>query len=89
MQYWSQMFDMVVEIQKRLFTLMEQQMGDLPGAREARAALAMMPDLRQAQNLVKAMQGVMSSGGSAFGSMQRVMGDFARMAQQSMPGIPR
>jgi phasin family protein len=89
MQYWSQMFDMVVEIQKRLFALMEQQMGDVPGAREAKAALAMMPDMRQAQNLVKAMQGVMSSGGSAFGSMQRVMGDFARMAQQSMPGLPR
>jgi phasin family protein len=89
MQYWSQMFDMIVEMQKRLFALMEQQMGDVPGAREAKAALAMMPDLRQAQNLVKAMQGVMSSGGSAFGSMQRVMGDFARMAQQSMPGVPR
>jgi phasin protein len=89
MQYWSQMFDMIVEIQKRLFTLMEQQMGDVPGAKEAKAALAMMPDLRQAQNLVKAMQGVMSSGGSAFSSMQRVMGDFARMAQQSMPGLPR
>lgn len=89
MQYWSQMFDMIVEMQKRLFALMEQQMGDVPGAREAKAALAMMPDLRQAQNLVKAMQGVMSSGGSAFGSMQRVMGDFARMAQQSMPGLPR
>jgi phasin family protein len=89
MQYWSQMFDMIVEIQKRLFTLMEQQMGGMPGAKEARAALAMMPDLSQTQNLVKAMQGVMSSGGSAFDSMQRVMGDFARMAQQSMPGIRR
>ena len=37
----------------------------------------------------KAMQGVMASGGSAFDSMQRVMGDFARMAQQSMPGVRR
>src|SRR6516162_3323402 len=72
MQYWSQMFDMIVEIQKRLFTLMEQQVGDVPGAREAKAAMAMMPDLRQAQGLVKAMQGMMSSGGSAFESMQRV-----------------
>jgi phasin family protein len=89
MQYWGQMFDMIVEIQKRLFTLMEQQMGDLPGAKEAKAALAMMPDPRQAQNLVKALQGVMSSGGSAFDSMQRVMGDLARMAQQSMPGVRR
>jgi phasin family protein len=89
MQYWSQMFEMIVEIQKRLFALMEQQMGDMPGAKEAKAALAMMPDLSQTQNLVKAMQGVMSSGGSAFDSMQRVMGDFARMAQQSMPGVRR
>lgn len=89
MQYWGQMFDMIVEIQKRLFTMMEQQMGDMPGAKEAKAALAMMPDLSQTQNLVKAMQGVMSSGGTAFDSMQRVMGDFARMAQQSMPGVRR
>jgi hypothetical protein len=47
--------------------------------------MAMMPDLKQAQNLVNAMQGVMSSGGTAFSSMQRLMGDFARNAQQSMP----
>ena len=89
MHYWGQMFDMIVEIQKRLFALMEQQMGDMPGAKEAKAALSMMPDLSQTQGLVKAMQGVMASGGSAFDSMQRVMGDFARMAQQSMPGVRR
>jgi phasin family protein len=89
MHYWGQMFDMIVEIQKRLFALMDQQMGDMPGAKEAKAALAMMPDLTQTQNLVKAMRGVMSSGGSAFDSMQRVMGDFTRMAQQSMPGVKR
>jgi phasin family protein len=89
MQYWSQMFDMIVEIQKRLFTLLEQQMAGVPGAKEARAALAMMPDLGQTTDLVKAMQGVMSSGGSAFGSMQRVLSDWARMAQQSMPTNPR
>jgi len=86
MQYWEQMFEMIVEMQKRLFALMEEQMSGVPGAKEAKAVMAMMPDIRQAQNLVKAMQDVMSSGGSAFGSMQRVMGDFARMAQQSMPG---
>lgn len=86
MQYWEQMFEMIVEMQKRLFTLMEDQMSGVPGAKEAKAVMAMMPDIKQAQNLVKAMQGVMSSGGSAFSSMQRVMGDFARMAQQSMPG---
>ena len=89
MQYWSQMFDMIVEIQKRLFTLMEQQMAGVPGAREAKAALAMMPDLGQTRDLVSAMRGVMSSGGSALGSMQRVMSDWARMAQQSMPSVPR
>jgi len=89
LHYWTQMFDMIVEIQKRLFTLIEQQMGDVPGAREARAAMAMMPDLRQAQGLVRAMQGMMSSGGSAFESMQRVMGDFTRLAQQTVPGLRR
>lgn len=89
MQYWTQMFDMIVEIQKRLFALIEQQVGDVPGAREAKAAMAMMPDLRQMQNVVSAMQGVVSSGGNAFETMQRVMGDFAKLAQQSMPGMRR
>ncbi|MEO8739385.1 MAG: phasin family protein [Casimicrobiaceae bacterium] len=89
MRYWTEMFDMIVEMQKRLFTLMEDQMAGVPGAKEAKAAMAMLPDMRQAQNLVKAMQGVMSSGGNAFESMQKVMGDFARMAQQSMPGMKR
>ena len=36
-----------------------------------------------------AMQGVVSSGGSAFETMQRVMGDFAKLAQGSMPGMRR
>ena len=89
MRYWAEMFDMIVEMQKRLFTLMDEQMSGVPGAKEAKAAMAMMPDLRQTQNLVKAMQGVMSSGGSAFESMQRVIGDFTRMAQQTVPGLKR
>ena len=89
MRYWGEMFEMIVEMQKRLFTLMEEQMEGVPGAKEAKAAMAMMPDLRQTQNLVKAMQGVMSSGGSAFESMQRVMGDFTRAAQQTVPGLKR
>jgi phasin family protein len=80
MAYWSQMFDLVVEIQKRLFTLMEDQMSGMPGVKQAKAAMAMMPDVSQLQNVVSAMQGVMSSGGSAFESMQKVMGDFARMS---------
>jgi phasin family protein len=86
MHYWGQMFEMIVEIQKRLFALIEEQMRGVPGAQEAKAMMAMMPDLKQAQNLVNAMQGVMSSSGSAFSSMQRMMGDFARNAQQSAGG---
>jgi len=80
MAYWGEMFELVVEIQKRLFTLMESQMADVPGVKQAKAALAMMPDMTQMQNVVSAMKGVMSSGGSAFESMQKVMGDFARMS---------
>jgi len=80
MAYWGQMFDLVVEIQKRLFALMENQMSGVPGVKQAKAAMAMMPDMTQMQNVVAAMQGVMSSGGSAFESMQKVMGDFARMS---------
>jgi hypothetical protein len=85
MRYWGQMFDLIVEMQKRLFAMMEGQMAGVPGVKEAKAAMAMMPDLRQAQNVINAMQGVVSSGGNAFESMQRVMGDFARF----MPGMKR
>ena len=80
---------MFVDMQKRLFDIIENQMADVPGVKQARAAMGMLPDLSQAQNLVKAMQGVMTSGGSAFESMQRVMSDFTRMAQDSMPGMKR
>lgn len=89
MQYWGQMFELIADMQKRLFTLIEGQMAGVPGVKEAKAAMAMMPDLTPAKDLVAAMQGVMSSGGSTFESMQRVMGDFAKFAQQSMPGIKR
>jgi phasin family protein len=80
MAYWGQMFELVVEIQKRLFTLMEDQMSGVPGVKQAKAALAMLPDMTQMQKVVSAMQGVMSSGGSAFESMQKVMNDFAKMS---------
>jgi len=86
MHYWGEMFDLIVEIQRRLFALIEEQTQGVPGVKEAKAALAMMPDLGQMQKVVQAMQGVVSSGGSAFESMQRVMGDFARIAQGSMRG---
>ena len=56
MAYWGQMFDLVVEIQKRLFTLMEDQMSGVPGVKEAKAAMAMMPDVSQLQNVVSAMR---------------------------------
>jgi phasin family protein len=85
MRYWGQMFDLIVEMQKRLFSMMEDQMSGVPGIKEARAAMSMMPDLRQAQNVIQAMQNVVSSGGNAFESMQRVMGDFAKY----MPGLRR
>jgi phasin family protein len=86
LRYWQEMFELIVEIQKRLFTLIEEQTGALPGAREARAALALMPDLTGMQKVVEAMQGVVTSGGGAFENMQRAMSDFARMAQGSMRG---
>jgi phasin family protein len=89
LRYWSEMFDLIVEIQKRLFALMEEQMEGVPGVRETRAALAMMPDLAQMQKVVSAMQGVVSSGESTFASMQRVMGDFAKLASASAAAGPR
>ena len=80
MQYWGQMFELIVEVQKRLFALMENKTANLPGAKEAKAAMAMLPDLTKMQNVVSAMQGLMSSGGSAFEQMQKVMGDLSRMS---------
>ena len=89
MQYWGGMFELIVEMQKRLFSLIEDQMQGVPGVKEAKAAMAMLPDLRQMQNVVSAMQGVVSSGSTAFDTMQRVMGDFAKLAQTLMPGMRR
>lgn len=86
MHYWGEMFDLIVEIQKRLFALIEEQVEGVPGVKETKAAMAMLPDLSQMKKVVSAMQGVVSSGGSTFESMQRVMGDFAKLAQNSMPG---
>ena len=85
MRYWGQMFEMIVDMQKHLFSMMEGQMAGVPGMKEAKAAMAMMPDLRGAQNVISAMQGVVSSGGNAFESMQRVMGDFAKF----VPGMKK
>lgn len=85
MRYWGQMFDLISEMQKRLWVMMEEQMAGVPGVKEAKAAMSMMPDLRGAQNVIEAMQGVVGAGGNAFESMQKVMGDFTRM----MPGLKR
>jgi phasin family protein len=89
LRYWSEVFDMIVEIQKRLFTLMEEQVEGVPGVRETRAAMAMLPDMAQMQKVISAMQGVVTSGESTFASMQRVMGDFAKLAQGSVAGSGR
>ena len=78
--YWGQMFELIVEMQKRLFSLMESKAAGLPGAKEAQAAMAMLPDLTKMQNVVSAMQGLMSSSTGAFEQMQKVMGDVARMS---------
>ena len=85
MRYWGQMFELISEMQKRLWVIMEEQMEGVPGVKQAKAAMTMMPDLRQAQDVINAMQGVVSSGGNAFESMQRVMGDFSKY----MPGMKR
>jgi hypothetical protein len=89
MQYWGQMFELIADMQKRLFKVIESQMQGVPGVKEAKAAMAMLPDLSPARDLVSAMQNVLTSGGSTFESMQKVMGDFTRLAQQSMPGMKR
>ncbi|MCC6870405.1 MAG: phasin family protein [Burkholderiales bacterium] len=85
MRYWGQMFELISEMQKRLWVILDEQARSAPGASQAQAAMAMMPDLSQAQNVIKAMQGVVGAGGNAFESMQKVMGDIARY----LPGMPR
>ena len=87
--YWQDMFELIAEIQKRLFSLMEDQAQGLPGYKQAKAAMQMMPDLGPMKNVVDAMQGLVGSGGNAFTSMQKVMQDMAKMAQSSLPGSRR
>jgi phasin family protein len=86
LRYWQEMFGLIVEMQRRLFTLIEEQTQALPGAREARAALALMPDLGGMQKVVEAMQNMVGSGGTAFDSVQRAMADFTRLAQGGTRG---
>ncbi len=86
MHYWGEMFDLITEIQKRVFTLIEDQASGMPGVKQAKAAMAAMPDLKPMQNVVEAMKGVMGAGGNAFEQMQKVMADFSRMAQPPKSG---
>jgi hypothetical protein len=87
--YWGEMFSLIVEMQKRLFVLIQEQGQGMPGVKQAKAAMAMMPDLGPMQNVVEAMQRMVGSAPGAFGSMQKLMADMARMAQSSMPGMKR
>jgi len=73
LRYWNEMFELIVEIQKRVFALMQEQFEGMPGMRETRKAMAMYPDLGEMQKVIAAMQGVLSSGASTFESMQRAM----------------
>ena len=86
MHYWGEMFDLITEIQKRVFTLIEDQASGMPGVKQAKAAMAALPDLKPMQNVVEAMKGVVGAGGNAFEHMQKVMADFSRMAQPHKPG---
>ena len=72
MHYWGQMFEMIAEMQKRLFVMMEEQMAGVPGVKEAKAAMSMMPDLRQAQNVIT------GDAGRGFVGRQHVRVDAAR-----------
>ena len=83
--YWQEMFSLIAEMQRRLFALMEEQAQGLPGYKQAKAAMQMMPDLGPMKNVVEAMQGLVGSGGNAFTSMQKVMNDMAAMAQSTLP----
>jgi phasin family protein len=83
LRYWNEMFELIVEIQKRIFTLMQEQFQGMPGMREARGAMAMYPDLGEMQKVIAAMQGVLSSGASTFETMQRAMlGAYASRGQR-------
>jgi hypothetical protein len=81
--YWQEMFALIVEMQKRLFSLIEDQAQGMPGYPQAKQAMQMLPDLGSMKNVVEAMQGLMGSGTGAFASMQKVLQD---MAQAGMGG---
>ena len=82
MRYWGEMFDLITEMQKRVFALIEDQTEGMPGVRQAKAAMAMLPDMAPMQNVVEAMKSVVGSGGNALEHMQKVIGDFTRMTRR-------
>ena len=82
MRYWGEMFDLISEMQKRVFALIEEQAEGMPGVKQAKAAMAMLPDMKPMQDVVEAMKGVVGSGGNALEHMQKVIGDFTRMARR-------
>lgn len=86
MQYWSEMFEVAIDMQKRLFGLMEEQMRGVPGFAQLKAATGMMPELGQAHQVVSAMQALLTQGNSAYAAMTKVVNDMTRTAQQNMRG---
>ena len=82
MHYWGEMYDLITEMQKRVFALIEEQTEGMPGVRQAKAAMAMLPDMGPMQTVVEAMKGVIGSGGNALEHMQKVIGDFTRMTRR-------
>lgn len=82
MRYWGEMFDLISEMQKRVFAMIEDQAEGMPGVKQAKAAMAMLPDMKPMQNVVEAMKGVVGSGGNAFEHMQKVLGDLSRMSRR-------
>ena len=47
MHYWGEMFDLITEIQKRVFTLIEDQASGMPGVKQAQALLDEMLEINK------------------------------------------
>src|SRR5438067_638163 len=41
MRYWGEMFDLIVEMQRRLYAMIEEQAEAMPGVKQAKAAMAL------------------------------------------------
>jgi phasin family protein len=82
MQYWSEMFSMIVEMQKRLFALMEDQMAGVPGQGSQSGH---GDDARQRSRRRTAGHGGRQRQRTSFFSIRRVMGDFAPWRSNRCP----